>query len=549
MSDYKRLDSDRPSASQEARVSDKAFTGVDRRHFLRLMGTIGTASAFTGTLAACGGPASTTGPSAGGAKDTIEAGLSYGLSGGFDPLTASGAAPVAANMHIFEGMVDLDPVTREPYAALATGLPQKIDETTYRMTLRPGATFHDGSPVTVDDVVFSFNRVLDPANDSLMLPFVPFLAGVEAIDPQTVEFTLHHPFALLDSRISVVKIVPKKIVEADEDAFDATPVGSGPFQLVSATKDDKIVFRRWESYNGPQPAKVTNMIWRLLADSAARISALESGRVLAIEDVPVIDVKRARARSQVESVQSFGQLFLMFNCSKHPFSDKRVRQALHYAIDKDKVIATAMVGNGTAATSYLQESHPDYRKASTVYGHNRKKAKRLLSEAGVSNLSLTLTTTDTGWVADIAPLIKESWDAIGVRTELDIAKSSGQYKKVEAGAFQVMAAPGDPSVFGADPDLLMSWYYTSNTWAQKRFRWAGTPPHRQVLDLMERAAQNPDPKARTELWSQAVDIVADEAPLYPIVHRKLPTAWNSESLAHFRPMATTGLSFLGVGRT
>lgn len=529
-------------------MPDQIRAALDRRNFLRLVGTISAASAFTGGLAACGGPSSTTGAGSGGDVNTIEAGISYGLSTGFDPMTSSGATPVAANMHVFEALVDLDPVTGQPYPALATAMPQKTGDTTYQVSLREGAVFHDGSPVTADDVAFSFNRVLDPANDSLMAQFVPFLAEVRVVDPATVEFVLQHPFELFQSRVSVIKIVPRKVVEADPEGFDAKPVGSGPFQLVEATREDKIVFKKWERYNGPKPAKVQNMVWRLLSDPSARVSALESGRVLAIEDVPVIDIERMRAKANVESVQSFGQLFLMFNCAQAPFSDKRVRQALHYGIDTDKIVQTAMVGNGSAATSYLHRTHPDHREAGTVYRHDPERAKRLLAEAGVSNLSLTLMTTDTGWVKDIAPLIKESWDAIGVPTQLDVAASSGQYNKVESGAFQVMAAPGDPSVFGTDTDLLLSWFFTSSTWSEKRFRWAGSPAHDEVLDLMGRASRTADANARKQLWGQVIDIISDEVPLYPIVHRKLPTAWDQSGLPGFRPIPTTGLSFLDVGR-
>lgn len=529
-------------------MSEQIFAGVDRRSFLRLAGALSAAGAFAGTLSACGGPSSTSGASAGGDKDTIEAGISYSLSTGFDPMTSSGATPVAANLHIFEGLVDLDPATREPYAALATAMPEKIDDRTYRATLREGATFHDGSPVTVDDVVYSFQRILAPANSSLMAQFLPFLAEVSAPDATTVEFRLSYPFELFASRISVAKIVPKKLVEADAKGFDAKPVGSGPFALVEATKQDKIVFKKFEAYNGPKPAKVSNMIWRLVADSAARVSAMDSGRVVAIEDVPYVDVARVGQKAKLESVQSFGMLFLMFNCAQAPFSDKRVRQALHYAVDYDKIIETAMIGNGTAASSYLQEGHPEYHRAATVYAHDPEKARALLAEAGVGNLSITLMTTDTGWVKDIAPLLKESFDAVGVTTTLDSNESGGQYNKVEAGDFQVLAAPGDPSVFGNDTDLLLSWFYASETWTKKRFRWADTPGHQRVLDLMKQAGDAKDDAGRRQAWGQAIDVLADEVPLYPIIHRKLPTAWNDESLTGFAPLPTTGLSFLDTGR-
>ncbi|MCX4552776.1 ABC transporter substrate-binding protein [Streptomyces sp. NBC_01387] len=529
-------------------MSQKTPARVDRRSFLRFAGAVGAAAAFTGTLAACGGPASTKGTSASsGDKTTIEAGISYALSTGFDPMTSSGATPVAANWHVFEGLVDLDPVTLVARPALSTKMPTKIDATTYHATLRDGATFHDGSAVTPEDVVFSFERILDVKNASLMAQFLPFLKSVKAVDAKTVEFKLKYAFALFPSRISVAKIVPKKIVQADQKGFDAKPVGSGPYKLVSATREDKIVFKKHAAYNGHYPAKAENMVWNLVSDASARVSAMQSGRVQAIEDVPYIDMAGLEKKSKVESAQSFGQLFLMFNCTKAPYTDKRVRQALHYALDTQKIITTAMGGGATAASGYLQTTHPDYRKASTVYTYDKAKAQQLLKDAGVKGLKVKLLLTDTSWVQDIAPLVKECWDAVGVQTTLDIGQSSAQYAKVDQGDFEVLVAPGDPSVFGNDVDLLMRWFYVG-TWPESRFHWSGTAEAKKVVKLLDEAAQATDEAKRKDLWGQVTDIVAEQAPLYPILHRKLPTAWDDSALSGFKPVPTTGLSFLDVAR-
>ncbi|WEH43893.1 ABC transporter substrate-binding protein [Streptomyces sp. AM 2-1-1] len=524
-------------------------TGVERRTFLRYTGLVSAAAAITASVAACGGPSSTGDDASGatGTTGTIEAGMSYALSTGFDPMTTSGATPYAANMHIFEGLVDLDPVTLEARPALATEMPKKINATTYRATLRDGATFHDGSAVTAEDVVFSFERILDPDNASLMAQFVPFLDGVSAVDAKTVEFKLKYAFTLFPSRISVARIVPKKIVEADAKGFDAKPVGSGPYKFVEAIREDKIVFAKYAQYNGAHPAKAEKMIWRLISDSSARVSAMRSGRVQAIEDVPYIDVAGLAGSAKTESVQSFGLLFLMCNTADKRFADKRVRQALHYALDTEKIIKTALVGNATAATGYVPTTHPDYHKAATVYTHDVAKAKKLLAEAGVGKLEFTVLLTDTGWVKDVAPLIQESWAAAGIEAKLGIAQSAAQYAKIDGGDFEVLVAPGDPSVFGNDADLLLRWFYYG-FWPENRYGWAKSAAYKQVKQLLDKAAQAADESTRKQLWGQVTDLVAEEAALYPIFHRKLPTAWNDKGLSGFSPLPTTGLSFLDVGR-
>lgn len=527
---------------------------ASRRNFLKLTGAMGAAAAFTASVAACGSPAATTttGGSASAAavnKDlTIEAGISYALSTGFDPLSSSGATPMAANLHIFEGLIELHPATREPYNALAAADPKKVSDTSYQVTLRDGATFHNGSPVTTEDVVFSFTRVMDPANKSLFSQFIPFIQDVKAVDAKTVEFTLKYAFPGFGPRISVVKIVPKALA-TDLKAFDAAPVGTGPYKLISAVKDDKIVFEAFAGYNGPKPALAKGMTWLLLSDAAARVTAVQSGRVQAIEDVPYLDIDGLKSRVKVESVQSFGLMFLMFNCNKAPFNNKLVRQALHYGLDKEAVIKKALFGNAKAASSYFQEGHPDYVKAKNVYGYDAKKAEELLKEAGVTSLEFELLTTDTAWVKDVAPLILESWNKIpGVKVTVKSIQSGALYTdRVGAGDYSVVAAPGDPSVFGNDADLLLSWFYSGATWMEKRAYWTA-PERAQLQELMNKGSQAAAADAK-KITGEIVDLISEELPLYPIFHRQLPSAWDDKKLNGFKPLPTTGMSFIDVGRT
>ncbi|MET3175105.1 UNVERIFIED_ORG: peptide/nickel transport system substrate-binding protein [Arthrobacter sp. UYCu721] len=526
---------------------------ASRRNFLKLTGAMGAAAAFTASVAACGSPAPTTsGTSASAAavnKDlTIEAGISYALSTGFDPLSSSGATPMAANLHIFEGLIELHPATRVPYNALAASDPKKVNDTTYQVTIREGAKFHDGTPVTTEDVAFSFTRVMDPANKSLFSQFIPFIQDVKPVDAKTVEFTLKYAFPGFGPRISVVKVVPKALA-TDLKAFDAKPVGTGPYKLISAAKDDKIVFERFADYNGPKPALAKGMTWLLLSDAAARVTAVQSGRVQAIEDVPYLDIDGLKSKVKVESVQSFGLMFLMFNCNKAPFNNKLVRQALHYGLDKEAIIKKALFGNAKAASSYFQEGHPDYVKAKNVYGFDTKKAEDLLKQAGVTSLEFELLTTDTAWVKDVAPLILESWNKIpGVKVSVKSIQSGALYTdRVGTGDYTVVAAPGDPSVFGNDADLLLSWFYSGATWMEKRAYW--TAPERAKLQgLMNKGSQAAKEDAK-KITGEIVDLISDEVPLYPIFHRQLPSAWDDKKLNGFKPLPTTGMSFIDVGRT
>lgn len=514
-----------------------------RRGFLKTAGGLGAALAFTAGLSACSAAGAPT-------KRRIEAGISYTLSTGFDPMITTGATPMAVNLHVFESLVDLHPATREPYLALAAKMPTQVNPTTYDIELRAGAKFQNDAPVTVDDVVYSFQRVLDPKNKSALLQFVSFIDGVEPHGDNGVRFHLKQPFAVFLERLACVKIVPRAEVEKDPKAFDAHPIGSGPYTFVRALKDNRIEFAKFDAYNGPYPASVDEMTWFLLSDSAARVTAQDSDRVQAIEDVPYLDSEWLSQRSDLDKVSSFGMLFAMFNLQKPPFDKVQVRQALHYGLDTQRVIDRGLLGNGTAATSYVQPEHPDYMRAGTVYDYDPDKATQLLKDAGVDSLNFTVVATDTSWVKDVMPVILESWNALpGVTADLKVMQSGALYaQNIDTGHYEVCVAPGDPSVFGNDLDLLLSWWYRGKSWPDKRYHWAGSPEHTRTVELMDRAVATTDHEEAKKYWSQAIDIIAEQVPLYPIFHRKLPTAWHGKELKGFQPLPTTGLSFLGVER-
>ncbi|MFJ6599111.1 MULTISPECIES: ABC transporter substrate-binding protein [Micrococcus] len=524
-----------------------------RRTFLRFAGVATAAAGLAAGLSACGDGSSSpeSGAGAPGADDagTINASISYELgTNGYDPMTTSAALTVAANWHTLEGLTELDPATREPYAALAAELPTDT-ATSFDVALRKDAKFHDGSPVTADDVVFSFERVLDPANNSLYRSFIPFISAVEAKDAGTVSFTLTHPVALVAERLSVVKIVPKAAVEKDAEAFDASPVGSGPYRMTdNGAASGVIGFERFADYNGPKPARAALMKWNIMPDASARTNALTSGQVQAIDSVPYLSIPQLEATHSVESVQGFGMMFAMFNQSaSSPFADQRARQAFLYALDVEEVIGTGLQGQATAATCFVQKEHPAYREAATVYRRDVEKAKALFADAGVR--TFRLMATDHDWVKACTPIIQQNLQDAGVRVEFTERKSADAYNLIDgsADAYNVLIAPGDPSVFGNDADLLLRWWYAADTWTDTRMHWKDKGEYAKVQKLLDEGIKATDESAQLEAWHEVFDVVSAEVPLYPLLHRKAPTAWDPKTLVDFRPISLTGLSFVGVG--
>lgn len=534
--------------------------GSSRRDFFRLSGTLGLAAGLVAGLAACGGgqgsSAGTSGSASGApteqevtSKDgVITAGISYELgTNGYDPMTTSAALTVAANWHTLEGLTELHPATREVYAALGADLPTMVDDTTYEVALREGAVFSDGTAVSVEDVVFSFERVLDPANKSLYAQFLIFLDKVEAKDDTTVTLKLKYPSSLVAERISTVKIVPKAVVEADAKAFDMNPVGSGPYIMTdNGAGSQRLVFERNENYNGPHPALAKSMTWQILPDDTTRTNAITSSAVQAIDAVPAANLSTMKAPVSVAAEQGFGLLFAMFNNSR--LSDLKARQAVLYALDYAKICDTGMAGLATPATCFVQDGHPAYKKVKTVYSHDADKAKSLLSEAGIT--SLNLLCTDHGWFSSVRPIIRENLESLGITVTYSEKKSSEAYSFIDTdeGDWDVFVAPGDPSVFGDDADLLMRWWYGADLWTETRMHWKGAESYTTIQSALDEAVKL-DGDEQVAKWQEIFETLAQEVPLYPIFHRKSPSAYNSETLQNFKPIKLTGLSFVDVGST
>ena len=536
---------------------------TSRRGFVGLAGAFGLAAGFSTALAACapadknstsGTSASTSASPSVAAKEdgTITGAISYELgTNAYDPLTTTAALTIAANWHTLEGLTEIDPASRETYAALAAELPKAPTGTTAEVKLRSGAKFHNGDPVTAEDVAFSFARVLDPANKSLYASFIPFIEKVEAKDETTVLFTLKYPAGVFADRLSVVKIVPKKVVEADAKAFGAMPVGTGPWKMTDNGATSKTIqFERFADYNGSRKARAAKMTWQIIPDPATRTNALQSKSVQAIDSVPYLSIDQLKAVANVESVQGFGLLFAMFNQSAdNKFANKAARQAFFYAIDMKKVIETGLLGQASPATCFVQEGHPAYKKAKVTYALDAAKAKQLFAEAGVT--SFRMLCTDHDWVQKCTPIIQESLKAVGVDVQFEQKKSSDVYNTIDGkpDAFDVVIAPGDPSVFGNDADLLLRWWYAGATWTVSRMHWAGTPSYEKVQELLDKGIREADEAARKTTAGEIFDLISDEVPLYPLFHRKAPTAWSKDTLVDFTPISLTGLSFLKTGST
>lgn len=467
-----------------------------------------------------------------------------------NPIGTSSGVFLAAGWHVFEGLYELNMHTYRAECGLAADAPVQIDDLEYEVTLREDTVFSDGSPLTSADVVNAFER---NGESDLYGAFLSFITAVSAPDERTVHFKLNAPMgSVLQERLALVRVFPATITDEE---LASKPVGSGPwcYETINAADGGRISFTANHRYTGPWPATCERMEWSVLLDDTRRTDELIDKDVMVMEAAPVVRAEElADAGATVEWVPGFNLPFLMFNCEKPPFDDVRVRQALLYAIDVDSLIGTYMAGHARAATSLLPDYFRHYHRAATVYSYDPEKARKLLAEAGVDELALTLRANDN-WVSTLAPAIAEDWKAVGVTAEVVLLDTTALFADLstepEPGTllpFDVVLSPGDPSCFGNDADLIISWWYGDNVWTRARSRWATTPAFAEMAELLAEARSKTSEDEQQPLWNQCFDIIAAEVPLYPLFHRETATAWWTAQLDDYDPISVTGLNFLGT---
>jgi peptide/nickel transport system substrate-binding protein len=527
---------------------------LHRRSFLKYSGALGASAALSSSLAACSsGPQSTndTGGSGGGNR-TLTAVIGYGNDGSWDPTQTASAFCMAANNHIYEGLLDTDPISRDPYPALATRLPTDPNATTWRFALRPGARFHDGKPVTADDVVFVFDRILDPGTQTLAKGFFEsWLQEVRKVDAQNVDLVLKFPFPDGLSRLTLAKIMPKHVFSqpgAWDDAIRGKAIGSGPYRQTAHHPKSNTTFEAFADYNGPRRPAFKKMNWLTIVDAASRVAKISGSSAGAqiSDNIPYANISELeKGGLTVAGGAGMNNLFLMFDTAHKPFDDVRVRQALHYAIDTRKMVEVALKGHGKPSSSFLNEGHPSYRRAKTVYDYDPQKAKALLKAAGVTGLKINILAVNVSWIVDCLPTIKASWDAIGVETTLSPQETTAVFTKMDQKQdYQVVAAASNPNQFGLDADLIMHYNYgPTNLWMQYT-RWANNPVAKQLFKDMDQATREPDPDRKKVMVQDYIDVVAEQAVLYPVVHNELMTAWDPKKLTGIRAQPYPGINVL-----
>ena len=411
-----------------------------------------------------------------------------------------------------------------------------VSETEWRFALRPGITFHDGSPLDAEAVVASFKRARTlPNASSPYVGAIRTIGDVKADGPATVVITTSKPDPIVLYGVAQIQILPLKLAAtATTDDFNTgrAAIGAGSYKFVSYQAGNRLVLERNPNFWGPRPLwdKVT---FRFIPDDAARVAALLSGDVDLIDFVPPSFVERLQATPSVTvfTGRSDRVLFLLMDqerdkspfitdanrqpTDKNPFKDRRVREALTLAVDRDALVERVMSGLAFPASQINVEGFGGYNPDIKLPPYDRKRAKELLAEAGYpEGFGITLHCTNDRYVNDarVCQALGQMFARVGLKADIQTMPRSVFFPKAtdhKGERFSLLllgwggSSSGDA---GALPNVLHSWEP-----AKGLGTWNITHYSNPDLDrLIERALSHMDRAARYHDYEEAMRLAMED---------------------------------------
>lgn len=309
--------------------------------------------------------------------------------GHLDPRVEAGVPGWAMFQHIFDGFVWRNERT-EPIPCLVTKWEQ-VSPTTLRWTLRRGVKFHNGEDFTAESVKLTLEQIGAPASRHPSRPRLQSIREIKIQDAYTVDLVSERPNRpLLRNTTSIHGMSPKAFRELG-DKFGTNPVGTGPFKFVEYRPGQHLIVEANPAYWGKKPA-FQRIRYRFIPENGTRMASLEAGEVMLVNNVPPDQLPRLKANPSLRVVVSptYRVMFVGLRCDRAPFSDKRVRQALNYAIDREALTKGVMGGLAPISRAPLPDGIFGFNPSLPPYRYDPARAKKLLNEAGAAGATLNL---------------------------------------------------------------------------------------------------------------------------------------------------------------
>ncbi|SEE23206.1 peptide/nickel transport system substrate-binding protein [Rhizobiales bacterium GAS191] len=446
---------------------------------------------------------------------------------GFDPEAVLNNTSGFVMATIYDSLIRYKSGTTEVAPGLAETWNVSADGLTYTFHLRKGVTFQDGTPFNAKTYIQGIDRLLNKQSPDFIYNtgpvenFVDFtyedVVSYRAVDDDTVEFKLKQPSAALLASLAMVwngVVSPTAVTKYGKD-FRNHPVGSGPFIFKEWRPRDQISLDANPNYWGGKP-KVDHLVFKEYPDPQAALLALKRGDVQILGDLSSQIIPALRADANIELLTQPGLAIsgvgMPFDVA--PFDDKRVRQALNYAIDREAIDKALFQGLAAPMTSPLPESQWGFDKSLKGYGYDPEKAKKLLADAGVKlplKVEFLTYNSPRGYNSagpDLATAIQAYLGKVGIEADLRKVDMGANLATIRSGKYQGLFMVGFSGDNG-DPDNFVGELFNS-----KRIPVGNTARYRnpETDKLLDQAAAEANPDKRLALYSQVQKQILDDAP-------------------------------------
>ncbi|WP_374979928.1 ABC transporter substrate-binding protein [Pseudomonas solani] len=468
---------------------------------------------------------------------------------GFDIVQYTGAVTADATAEtVFSRLLGFKPGTTELIPGLATSWEISDDGLVYTFRLRPDVKFHatdwftPSRPFNADDVVWTFQRALDPKHpwhESAQRGYAYFdamgmrelIKSVEKVDALTVRFTLTHPEApfLADMAMPFASIYSAEygdqlLAAGKTNQLNQLPIGTGPFVFNRYAKDAQVRYKANPDYFRGKP-EIDNLIFAITLDPNVRLQKVRAGECqLALypkpEDVAGI---RNDPRLAVDEIDALLTTYVAINTEHKPLDDARVRQAINLSIDKQALLGAVFgPGAASAAVNPYPPTLLGYNHQIQDWPHDPQKARALLAEAGVKDLKITLfirngTSPTIPNPALAAQMMQADLAKAGIQMTIRSLEWGELLKRSKGGEHDMVLLGwagdnGDPDNF-LSPNLSCA----AAKSGENQARWCD----QDFETLMQKARTVSEPAERAKLYEQALEVFHNQAPWIPLAHPKL----------------------------
>ena len=465
---------------------------------------------------------------------------------GIDPHKVTGEISMIVLNNIYERLIDLDEKGM-PMPGLVSKWTVSSDGLVYTFHLRQGVKFHNGREMTADDVVYSYNRLMDPRTKYPFITQVQNIKEIKAIDKYTVQFTVKAPtitvMVYMSNPYGTHAIVPKEEVEKQGGTL-TRPVGTGPYKFVEYVPDKHVIVERFKDYKGSslptsgtggkKPAYADRIKFVPIKDAAVRSMALKTGDIDFTLRVAWEEIDDFKKDPNIVTYVSPGLAYVMLMFGVNTSANKFIRmadfrRAIGYCLDLQDLVDGSVFGNSVVNPSLVNLVDPFYSDVHKKgYGKDLKKAKELLKKVGYDGTPIKVAVTKVYLnTYKTAVLVEQMLGEAGIKVELDVKEWPALLQDSNSGKYDIMSFIASGMT---DPSLNMARVHSKRNFVGYK---------NEKLDaLVEKAEVTNDFGMRKKAYEQVHEIMLEDAPLLKLYdHSVAPAA--RKYVKGFKPMPYT----------